>query len=142
MPPDVDPQILEEYCLRLHPGPVKDYMPIAWKQSMDHDWNTKVIQILASEFKKKVQACYYQALQGLPENEDDDEDLVFETIKSKLNRRRAELRAVVRRTKEAPHLTQAELEELFDRTETEKLALSRRSERRKNVRNLTYNSPP
>jgi hypothetical protein len=98
---------------------------------MGHAWNQKVIQLLTKEFKKNVQACKYQVMTSLPENGTDE--FIRTAIENKLHRFQCELRRVVRKMAQAPHLPQAEVAELIVKQKREALVRSRRNERKRAV---------
>lgn len=135
----VDPMILEQYCLRNHPGPTQEYMPISWTSAVNHPWNEKVVQLLAAEFKAKVEACHYQRMTSLPvlKNQDGGES-VAKIIRSKISNRQSTIKTISRKRTQATHLTRPEFEDMVSKESARSLLRSRHTERRNNVGYFGY----
>ena len=123
--------------MRDHPGPTKEHMPISWTSSMGHAWNTKVIQLLAAEFKENVKACLYQKMTTLP-NDRNGQYSVFNIIQRKLSSHQATLQKISRKRMMAGHLSQLEFAEMMSNEKTAVGLRKRRIERKKNVSHLRF----
>jgi hypothetical protein len=133
--PAVDSMILEDYCLRDHPGPTKEYMPISWASPMRHAWNLKVIQLLAAEFRENVRTCQYQKMTTLP-NDGSGQHSVFNIILRKLSSHQATLQQTARKRTKAGNLSQLEFNDMMRKQQIAEGVKKRRAERKKNVSSL------